>query len=75
MQVDQLAKLLGDNYRTAAKGEKVLSLYLFGIKFCRELDGHALGDLCEQAGLARSYGTESAKARRLAPHVILRDHQ
>lgn len=72
MLINDLAGILGAKYRSAAKSEQVLSPCQFDIGFARELEGQSLQDLCELAGLPRSYGTELSKARRLAPHVSLR---
>lgn len=72
MLIRDLQTTLKKRYLNAAKGEQVLSLYLFGIEFADQLSGVALYDLCEAAGLSRSYGTELAKARKLAPYVSLK---
>lgn len=72
MQTQELATILKDRCLTAAKGEQVLSLNLVGIECAEALEGQSLQELCEIAGLPRSYGTELSKARRLAPYVQLK---
>ena len=56
----------------APKGDKVVTIHLFGIKHASRLDGLNLHDLAERAGIGRSFGTELRKGVRLAEHVLLK---
>jgi hypothetical protein len=56
----------------AAKGDKVVTIHLFGIQHAERLDGMNLHDIAERAGIGKSFGTELRKGVRLAEHVYLR---
>jgi len=69
MKIEKAAKLPGKMYAHAPKGERALSVHLFGIKYAdqiRSLPSHELADL---AGIPRSYGTEIRKGINLAKYV------
>jgi len=72
MRIEELANELADAYRRAAHGDKVVSIYLFGIRNAANIAGSSPYEIAVRAGLPRSYGTEIAKAIRLAEHVTLR---
>ena len=72
MTSDQLVKALKDAYASAPKGDKVVAVHLFGIRFSDELKGHSTHEIAERAGISKSYGTELRKGMRLAPHVSIR---
>jgi hypothetical protein len=72
MGVDHLAHALRDAYAKAPKGDKAVTIHLFGIRHARELDGQNLHKLAERAGISDTYGTELRKGVRLAEYVILK---
>ena len=72
MRTNELSAELRSLYHGAAKGEKVTSIHLFGIRFADRLSGHSLRDVCLGADLPLSYVTEIQKGVRLAPHVVAR---
>ncbi|MGY3669708.1 HTH-like domain-containing protein [Marinovum sp. KMM 9989] len=59
-------------YHAAANGMTVVTIHLFGIEFARELDGHNLKQICADADVPTSYGTELRKGMRLAEFVTLK---
>lgn len=69
-------RIIADELRSvverASKGDKVVTIHLFGIRHSELLDGMNLHDLAEQAGIGRSFGTELRKGVRLAEHVSLK---
>ena len=64
-----LADKLRNACRSAAKGDKVVTIHLFGIQNAALLDGMNVHDLAEEAGIGRSFGTELRKGVRLADYV------
>ena len=56
----------------APKGDKVVTIHLFGIRHARLLDGMNVHDLAERAGIGRSFGTELRKGVRLAEYVSIK---
>jgi hypothetical protein len=72
MNVEGLARALRDEYARAPKGDKAVTIHLFGIRHARELEGQNLHKLAERAGLSDSYGTELRKGVRLAEYVTLK---
>lgn len=56
----------------APKGDRVVTIHLFGIRNAGRLKGVNLGDLAERAGLGSSFGTELRKGVRLAEFVELK---
>lgn len=63
--VDALSKACA----TAAKGDKVVTIHLFGIEHAARLKNVNLSDLAGRAGISEKYGTELRKAVRLAEYV------
>lgn len=53
----------------SAKGDKVVTIHLFGIRHAEGLKGANLQDLAERAGIGASFGTELRKGVRLAEFV------
>ena len=52
-------------------GKAYPAVHLFGIEFADQLDGHNLGEICENSGLSKNYSTEISKGRKLAAFVTL----
>ena len=70
--MQELADELRNACSASAKGDKVVTIHLFGIRNARRLQGVNLKALAERAGLSDVYGTELRKGVRLADHVELR---
>jgi len=68
----ELADELRRTCESAPKGDKVVSIHLFGIRHAKVLDGLNLSELADRAGIGRSFGTELRKGVRLAEHVVLK---
>ena len=66
--VDELKRAVA----AARKGDKVVTIHLFGIRHARRLDGLNLNDVAGRAGIGKSFGTELRKGVRLADHVSLK---
>lgn len=66
--VDMLKRLID----AAPKGDKVVTIHLFGIEHAARLDGMNLQELAERAGIGKSYGTELRKGIRLAEFVRIK---
>ncbi|MEM1266219.1 MAG: hypothetical protein AAGI50_09415 [Pseudomonadota bacterium] len=71
MTIDQAAAILR-RYESVQKGDKALSVPVFGIEFASKIVCSPLDELAERAGLKRSFGTELRKGIRLAQYVVLR---
>ena len=56
----------------APKGDKVVTIHLFGIQHAKLLDGMNLQDLAERAGIGKSFGTELRKGVRLSEFVRIK---
>lgn len=70
MTLDQAIATLKEMYQNAQKGNQVLQIHLFGIKFASELEGLSLPEIAVEATGSRSYATEIRKAMRLSEHVV-----
>lgn len=68
----ELVEELRHSVENAPKGDRVVSIHLFGIRHAKVLNGMNLHDLAERAGIGRSFATELRKGVRLADHVTLR---
>jgi 5-methylcytosine-specific restriction protein B len=56
----------------APKGDRVVSIHLFGIRHAKRLRGANLRELAERAGIGPSFGTELRKGVRLAEFVEIK---
>lgn len=72
MQTSELAAVFKGLYHEAAKGNTVVTIHLFGIKYANQLKGHNLKDICTLADVPTSFATEIRKGMRLAEHIILK---
>jgi hypothetical protein len=72
MLIDDLAAELRQACAQAAKGDKVVTIHLFGISNARRLDGQSLRMLAEMAGIGPSYSTELRAGIQLAHYVKLK---
>jgi hypothetical protein len=67
--MNDLAEQLRKAVEAASKGNKVVTIHLFGIEHADRLKGINLSDLAGRAGISEKYGTELRKAVRLAEYV------
>lgn len=72
MKIEDLGKKLRAAYDSADKNEKVLSIFLFGIRYAKEI-GSGANQVAIAAGLSEKYGTELRKAMKVSRHVTLKD--
>lgn len=74
MTVFDLANRLSTMYTSAAKGESVVMIHLFGIKYASEIRtlNVPIKRIVELAKLPESYATEVSKGIKLAGHVVIK---
>ena len=65
----ELVEQLRTAIERAPKGDRVVSIHLFGIRHAERLKGVNLKELADRAGIGASFGTELRKGMRLAEHV------
>mgnify|MGYP006431799293 FL=1 len=63
-------------YSTAPKGDAVVMIHLFGIKYANEIEenGYSKKDSSKQSGISTAYQTELAKGIKLATFVKPRNN-
>ncbi len=69
MTVNELGQKLKDMYANASKGEQVTMIYLFGIKYHKQIQEVGVKQVIEQSGIHPSYQTELSKAVKLSKYV------
>ena len=71
MILNELADELNEMYNTAPKGDAVVMIHLFGIKYASEIEKHGYSkkDIIKQSVISTSYQTELAKGMKLAKFV------
>lgn len=69
--MNDLAEQLRKAVEDAPKGDRVVTIHLFGIGHADRLAGVNLKDLAERAGIGESFATELRKGLRLASFVQL----
>lgn len=67
--MNDLVEALNKACAAAAKGDKVVTIHLFGIEHAARLKNLNLSDLAGRAGISEKYGTELRKAVRLSDYV------
>lgn len=72
MEIKELGQILFNMYQDAPRGEKYTNLYLFGIKYNKEIKSFGIKEVVEQSAIPICYKTEISKAIRLSRHVILK---
>jgi hypothetical protein len=72
MTNQQLADELRLACEAAGKGERVVTIHLFGIRYADELKGRNLREIATLAGIPVDYGTELGKGVKLAGYVLLK---
>lgn len=75
INISNLGIILHQMYHSAESKEKVLSVYIFGIKFASVIqnNNYSIRDILKEAGLPIAYQVEISKAIKLSKYVILRD--
>lgn len=71
MDAIELGKLLRESYDSAAKGEKVTMIHLFGIKYSEEIKKSSITEIITESGIFSTYKTELGKGLKLARYVKL----
>ncbi|MDV6326854.1 hypothetical protein Q5L94_02215 [Idiomarina sp. Sol25] len=71
MTLHQLGKTLHDMYFNSKKGESVVMIHFFGVKYAHEIKSSDASkrEIVEAAGISKSYATELSKAVKLAEFV------
>ena len=72
--MNDLAEKLRNALLAAPKGDRVVTIHLFGIRHAGRLKGVNLKELADRAGIGESFGTELRKGIRLAEFVQITDH-
>jgi hypothetical protein len=67
-----LSEQLRAAIEAAPKGDRVVTINLFGIEHAARLEGVNLRDLAGRAGIQKSFGTEIRKGVRLANFVQIK---
>lgn len=65
----ELGKILNDMYTNAMKGEQVMMIHLFGIKYADDIRMAGIRDVLLKSGLRDSYITELNKGVNLSKYV------
>lgn len=75
MSTLELAEQLRAMYRGAGKGDAVLMIHLFGIKYATQIrdSGASAKDIVLAAGINESYAVEVNKGVNLAKYVQVRE--
>ena len=76
MTLNKLTNKLSDTYSSGPKGDVVVMIHLFGIKYSDEIEknGYSKKDIIKQSGISTSYQTELAKGMKLAKFVKPRNN-
>lgn len=72
MNAKELGNKLREMYLNASKGDTVVMIHLFGIKYAEEINNceSSKNDIIEASGISKSYLTELSKAVKLAEYVV-----
>lgn len=74
MTAADLASRLSEMYRSAPKGEAVVMIHLFGIKYAGEISASGVSPaaIVKASGIPETYGVEVNKGVNLARYVTVR---
>ena len=74
MTLQELGKKLHEMYFNSKKGESVVMIHLFGVKYAHEIKSSDASnrEIVEAAGISKSYATELSKAVKLTGFVQLK---
>ena len=73
MTVGEAAAILRRMYENAPQGEKVTSIFLFGIIHADDLAALSVRDVVREAGIRPTYYTEIRNGIKLAKYVQLKE--
>jgi hypothetical protein len=75
MTLNELGGKLNQMYSEAPKGDAVVMIHLFGIKFAKEIrqSEYSKKEIIKASGIPLSYLTELTKGVKLAEHVIVKN--
>ena len=72
MTVEEAGDILRRAQVDAPDGEKMTSLFLFGIKYADDLVGLSLKDVVREAGIRPTYYTEIRRGIKLAQYAQIK---
>lgn len=74
MTVLQLGQTLNEMYFGSKKGESVVMIHLFGIKYASEIkeSGASMHSIVKTAGIPLTYATEVSKGVKLSQFVTVK---
>lgn len=74
MELVDLSKKLKSMYENALKGEKAVSIHLFGIEYADEIrkSNYSISEIVELAGISKSYVVEVNKGINISKYVTLK---
>lgn len=67
--INELGGILSDMYTNAIKGEQVMMIHLFGIKYADDIKKVGIQEVIVQSGIRSSYRTELNKGVKLSKYV------
>jgi hypothetical protein len=68
----ELRSILAETILNAPKKEKVIKLYLFGIKYADDIKKFSIREVIENSNIPQSYQAEMNKAVNLAKYVSIK---
>jgi 5-methylcytosine-specific restriction protein B len=66
---NELGGILRDMYTNAIKGEQVMMIHIFGIKYAEEIKKVGIKEVLVDSGIHSSYRTELNKGVKLSKYV------
>ena len=73
MTIDEAASNLRELYRAAPRGDKSISVVLFGLKHADDLAGLSVQQVVLRSGIPSNYSPMVNQGRKLARYVALKD--
>lgn len=72
MTEQELSEILGNMYHNAPRGQSVLQIHLFGIRYGRQIidNNYSRSNIIEGANINSSYLTELSKGIALSNYVV-----
>jgi hypothetical protein len=67
--INELGGILSNMYTNAIKGEQVMMIHLFGIKYSDDIKKVGIQEVIVQSGIRSSYRTELNKGVKLSKYV------
>ncbi|WP_294220177.1 hypothetical protein [uncultured Chryseobacterium sp.] len=72
MEINELSKILSENYSIASNGDRVVQIHLFGVKYGKMIreKRYSVKDIIDKSDLNESYIAELNKGIKLSDKVI-----